>query len=112
MLLKDKVIIVTGASQGLGKAVTKNLISKGAKVAMISRNVAENSENTTSYSCDVADKSQVKKVVSEIAKDFGSIDGLINGAGIWHKTKPFEEISMDDIETVLDTNLNGRYPKN
>lgn len=107
MKIKDKVFIVTGASQGLGKAICNNLVSKGAKVAMVSRNAGEEMEPATHFVCDITDKTQVKSVIDKIAKQFGRIDGLVNSAGLWLKTTPLEEVNLDDAEKVLDTNLKG-----
>jgi len=103
MQIKNKVFIVTGAGDGLGKAIAENLEQKGAKVARLFRSVG----GAGSYACDVTDKVQVRDNVDKIVKDYGTIDGLINAAGVWQKTKPLEELGLDEIEAVLDTNLKG-----
>lgn len=100
MIIKDKIIIVTGGSEGLGKAISEKLVAKGAQVVNISR-------KSEKYPCDITDKVQVTETVRKIVKDFSRIDGLINAAGVWQKTKAHEEISLNEIELVLDTNLKG-----
>jgi len=107
MNISGKVFVVTGASQGLGKAICEKLELKGAKVAKISRNMGDNSESSGSFSCDITDKVQVKDTVAKIVKQYGVIDGLINCAGLWLKTVNLEDNSLKDVEKVLDTNLKG-----
>ena len=97
--LNDKVAIVTGGSDGIGKAAAISLAKEGAKVAIIARNqekidlaVKEISETTNGniigISTDVSDESEVKTMVSRVADEFGRIDILINNAG----TSLFEKI--------------------
>ncbi|MBQ8164816.1 MAG: 3-oxoacyl-ACP reductase FabG [Clostridia bacterium] len=119
-MLKGKTAIITGGSRGIGAAVTYKLASLGANVAVIyaGNNVAaENVCNqckddfgveARAYVCNVSDFDAVKKTVSEIKKDFGSAQILINNAGI---TKDGLVVMMkeDDFDKVIDTNLKGSF---
>jgi NADP-dependent 3-hydroxy acid dehydrogenase YdfG len=112
--LKDKVFIVTGASEGLGKEIAKKLVHDSAKVALIARSSEKLSRldeelglSASSFSCDVTKKEDVRSTVAEVIKKFGQIDGLINSAGVWQKLNNLEDISMDEVDLVIDTNLKG-----
>lgn len=117
-MLKDKVIIVTGASQGLGFAMSKGCAENGATVIMSARTidkleaaVKELSEN--GYKCvakpmDVTNLSDITKVVNEVIAEYGHIDGLVNNAGMTSKVK-FLESSIADYDEVMNANLKSVY---
>lgn len=114
MILKDKVVIVTGASDGIGRAIAERLAKEGAKLALIGRDQAKLDEvvkvceqNAHSYVCDVRDKQAIEQTVGQIVKDFDSIDILVNNAGVWQKLSQLDEISADIIDEVIDANLKG-----
>jgi uncharacterized protein len=114
--LEDKVIVITGASQGLGKLLSSEMAKLGGRVAMVSRTkklLEKNKEEITKnkgkaevFVCDVTDYKQVKITVNEIIKKFGRIDILINGAGIW-TTDEFEELNPELIEKSFKVNSIG-----
>ncbi len=88
--MKDKVFLVSGASQGLGFAIASQLLNAGAKIAIASSNqekisAAETSlnadENCLSSVCDVRDAGAIKTWVKEVYEHFGRIDGLVTNAG-------------------------------
>ncbi len=108
--LNDKVAIVTGGSDGIGKAAAISLANEGAKVAIIARNqekidlsVKEISETTNGniigISADVSDESEVKTMVSRVADEFGRIDILINNAGTSAATTLYK---MTDEDLKVD----------
>ncbi len=117
--LLGKVIVVTGASSGLGKAITLGLISSGAKVALI-----DISEKTTSFAekinsdeekevalpiiCSVTDEAQLEKAYSDITKRFSQIDGLINCAGI-ARLGAIDSLLPKDIKFSNEININGYF---
>lgn len=118
MKVNQKVIAVTGAGSGMGRALTLELLNKGARVAAIDINpdaLAEtkslagiNPENISLHVANVTDRIAVEALPESVIKAQGAIDGLINNAGI---IQPF--ISVDDldyrtIEKVLNVNLFGQ----
>ena len=92
MQLNDKVIIITGGCQGLGRAMAEYLAAKGAKLALIDLNPEKlelavaacqaQGVEARAYLCNVADEEQVTQTIKHVAEDFGAIHGLINNAGI------------------------------
>lgn len=117
MKVKNKVIIVTGAGGGIGRALVLDLLKRGAFVAGVDLN--ENSLNETSnltneyahhfksYKVDITDLDEVEQLPKLILKDFQSIDAIINNAGIIHKFLPVEKLSFDQIRKVMDVNFYG-----
>ena len=97
--MKDKTIVITGASEGLGRATAIKLAAGGAQVALVARNKAQLSDVVTAigatahpYVCDVSDAKQVRKTAQQILKAFGQVDILVNCAGIWTD----EELEKED----------------
>ena len=87
--IAGRVAIVTGAASGMGRATAKLLASEGAKVAVTDLDQAacervarECGENARAYALDVADPEAIKRIVSQVAADFGAIDILVNNAGV------------------------------
>lgn len=105
-----KVIVITGASDGLGKTLTESLSKENNVIALATteeklQKVAE--DNNCNYKvCDVSDYHQVEKCTNEIIGEFGKIDILINNAGLWIQEK-LEENDADRINAVIDVNLLG-----
>lgn len=118
-MLEDKVILVTGASQGLGKALALAYAEEGAKVVVNSRSedsirpVAEELEErgaeVLAVAADVSDSDDVQKLIDEIAGRFGRIDVLVNNAGILGPRVAIEEFPEDEWRKVIDANLTGPY---
>ena len=116
--LTDQVALVTGASQGLGKAMAIRLGAAGAKVACIARNaeklakavaaVKEAGGEAEAFSCDVTDSESVNKVVDEIIEKWGRLDILVNNAGITRDTL-IPRMGDDDWDDVIATNLRGMF---
>ena len=113
--LKDKVIIVTGASSGIGLATVKLFASHGAKVVMAARSIdkleqlkAEMPEpaNVLCVKTDVAVEEDCKNLVEETVKTFGRIDVLVNNAGISMRAM-FIDLNLDVIKRLMDTNFWG-----
>ena len=92
MQLKEKVIIITGGGQGLGRAMAEYLAAQGAQLALVDLDqekldaavVACQNAGTQAraYICNVANEEQVTHMVAQVADDFGAIHGLVNNAGI------------------------------
>jgi len=109
--MKTKVAIVTGGAAGLGLAITKKLVEEKIRTVMIGRNeqnlqaVAAQLGELCSYKVlDLQDIAQIPVCIEEIVKEFGTIDILINNAGINHK-KPFVEVTDAEFYNVIHTNL-------
>lgn len=114
--LKEKVIIITGGSRGIGRLLALRSASEGAKVVITGRN---NSDLEKTFSeikkinsdslfvlQDVSDYNDVKRVVSKTVKKYGRIDILINNAGIYpHKL--FKDFEIDEWKKVVEVNLFG-----
>ncbi len=120
MEIKGKVALVTGASRGIGKAIALELADKGAKIAVnyrtnkelaekVVKEIEEQGGEARAYRADVADYNQVKKMVEEILKDFGTIHILVNNAGVIAKTFSVMEITDEEWDTILNTNLKGAF---
>jgi 3-oxoacyl-[acyl-carrier protein] reductase len=116
--LKDKVAIVTGASQGIGRAISLALAFAGAKVAAAARNtdnlaslVAEIESaggEALAVPMDVADAAQVKAGFQALLAKFGKLDILVNNAAITRDTLALR-MKLDDWDAVLRTNLTGAH---
>lgn len=111
--LKNKVAIITGASGGLGEAMAVALSMQGAKIAVLDlkdgSGVAKKLKTKSKYyKLDVTNEEEIKKVVDEIKKEFGSIDILINNAGVYFPT-PIIETKVEDWDKLININLRGYF---
>ena len=116
MKLENKIVLITGASRGLGKAIALRLAKEKVKLALIARTekdlkaVKEEIEKLGSCSeyflCDVSDGEQVKLVFEKIVKKFGKIDVLINNAGIWYQG-PTTAHACQKIKQLFEVNIIG-----
>jgi 3-oxoacyl-[acyl-carrier protein] reductase len=126
MNLQDKVIAITGAGQGLGRAMAVMLAGKGAKIAIIDLNQEHMNETLAlveaagskgrTYACNVASEPHVEETFSAIGSDFGGLHGLVNNAGITRdglmvKVKDGEvsKMSLANWQMVIDVNLTGVF---
>lgn len=114
MKLKGKNIIVTGASDGIGKSIALALSKEGANLILFGRDKdklekvsAECGNNTIYYSFDLTDSDSREKVIDEILNKY-KIDILINNAGIWHKAGNLETIDENKIYEIINTNLTSQ----
>ncbi len=120
-MLDNKVAIVTGGANGLGKAYSLRLAQEGAKVVVA--DIAEKeaqavvSEIKTAggqaiaLNTDVTSEAATKKMAEETVKAFGSIDALVNNAGFYHgmSRKPFNEISLAEWDKMFDVSAKGTW---
>ena len=111
--LKGSVVLITGGTRGIGRAIAETFKKAGATVYITGTN-REKTEavaqeiGVNGVKMDVTDREEVKKVVGEIAEKEGKIDVLINNAGITRDTL-FLRMKDKDWDAVIDTNLNGVY---
>ena len=119
MLLKNKIAIITGASQGIGRAIAEKFSKHGATTILCSRNidklklVSEEIEKITKniavpMSVDVSKKSDIDTVVNKVVRLFSRIDILVNNAGI-QKYAPFIEMKEDLWDLHFDINVKGTF---
>jgi NAD(P)-dependent dehydrogenase (short-subunit alcohol dehydrogenase family) len=113
-----KTAIVTGASQGIGRAIAETLAAGGANVTVCSRsmdrvgpvaegiNEADDAGDALALECNVRDREQVQALVDGTVEEFGDVDVLVNNAG-GEFIAPFEEISANGWQTIVDLNLNS-----
>src|SRR5262245_47646566 len=116
--LRDRVAIVTGASQGIGRAIAVELARVGADVVACSRRpsalaavadeVRAQGRRALALGCDVADAQQVDAVVGETMETFGRIDLLVNNAG-YRIRSPFEDLPRAEWDAMVQTNLTGVF---
>jgi 3-oxoacyl-[acyl-carrier protein] reductase len=117
MKLKDKIAIVTGASQGIGKEVALALAKEGANVIVIdiNDNVKKVSEEIKSMGvksmavkADVSNRKDIEKMSRDVLKTFGKVDILVNNAGIYPSVS-FNEMKEEDWDKVMNVNLKGTF---
>jgi NAD(P)-dependent dehydrogenase (short-subunit alcohol dehydrogenase family) len=106
-----KTVIVTGASQGIGAAVANLFLDRGYNVVANSRRITrsnelQHSENVALVDGDIALPATAAKLVETAVQRFGSIDALVNNAGIFI-VKPFTQYTADDFRSLSATNLDG-----
>jgi len=119
MRFENQVAVVTGAGRGIGHAIALRLAKEGARVASVSR-TESNAQKTAdeinsvradtakAYAVDVADQAAVQKAAVQIFEEFGRVDILVNNAGVTRDGLSMR-MSMDDWDTVLNTNLKGAF---
>ncbi len=118
-LLEGKVAVVTGAARGIGKAIAMKFAQEGASVAFTDLKADENFQNTEKelqalgvkakgYTSNAADFEDTAKVVSEIVKDFGRIDVLVNNAGIT-RDGLMMRMSEQQWDMVINVNLKSAF---
>jgi 3-oxoacyl-[acyl-carrier protein] reductase len=118
MNLQNKTAVVTGGTKGIGRAVAESLLEAGASVFVCARNASELKRAVEELStlgkaagetCDVRSEAQVKMMLDEAARLFGGVDILVNNAGIGIIGKTVEEMSAEEFEQTLQTNLFGVF---
>lgn len=115
MDLNGTVVIVTGASRGLGAAFAEVLGVSGAVLAVCARDAAgldsacKHAKECYAEAVDVADYERVNSFVAAVVKKFGRIDVLVNNAGAIHPRKNVEELSNEDYKSCMATNVDGAF---
>lgn len=117
MKVQNKVIVVTGGGNGMGREVVLNLLSKGACVAAVDINesalretaqlAAGHESSLATFVLNITDKAAVEALPAKVVARFGAVDGLINNAGIIQPFVRLNELKFEAIERVMDVNLYG-----
>ena len=117
-MIKGKVAIVTGAGGGVGKAISKRLSSEGCKVVMLGRDRTKlqktaseigNKKNTMTVIADITKEAEVLSAIDQTINSFDKIDILVNNAGIINDPMPFHEMTGDQWDDLIKTNLFGMF---
>ena len=115
----DKVIVITGSTQGIGYGLALEFLNRGCKVlingrtnekvqsAKISLQENAGNNNVIGFAADITNINAVKDLWQSAVGSFGKVDIWINNAGINHSTKEFYELSAKEIEQVINTNILG-----
>ncbi|CAA9464942.1 MAG: Putative oxidoreductase [uncultured Solirubrobacteraceae bacterium] len=115
----DRVAVVTGAGSGIGRGVTLALLARGWSVALAGRReealaatlaqADAGPERGLPVVCDVTDADSVSALFARTLERFGRVDLLFNNAGVFGAPASFGDVSLEQWETVVDTNLNGAF---
>ena len=117
-MIKGKVALVTGAGGGVGKAISKRLSSEGCKVVMLGRSRTKlqkaaseigNKKNTVTVIADITKEAEVLSAIDQTINSFDKIDILVNNAGIINDPMPFHEMTEDQWDDLVKTNLFGTF---
>ncbi|MEK0435515.1 MAG: hypothetical protein RL369_1564 [Pseudomonadota bacterium] len=115
----SKVVIITGAGAGIGKATAKAFVNAGYRVVLAGRqldkleqaivDIGGNTENTLAQRCDVGDLESVKQLFDATQRQFGRLDVLFNNAGVSAPAVPIETLTYAQWQSVVDANLTGAF---
>lgn len=118
MELKDKVVIVTGAAKGLGKAIAEKCFEEGAKVALwdvafdgvkaLASELDASGRKAKAYEVDITDEKSVEKAMAKTVKEMKHVDVLVNNAGI-SQHKPIDQMTLEIFERVMKVNVTGTF---
>ena len=119
MKLKGKIAVITGASRGIGKAVAQLFCQNGAALMLSARSTDELTKAKTELqkeggnvevcSADVSRKNDVNTLVRKAVDIFGSIDVLVNAAGVYGSIGPVTGVDFEKWKKTFDTNLFGMF---
>jgi len=118
-LLEDKIVLVTGASSGIGREAAIIVAGHGAKVVVAARREADLAETVdlieseggiASYAVtDVSDAAQVERAVQHAVSTFGGLNAAFNNAGILEPNTRLHEVEEDDFDSIINVNLKGTF---
>lgn len=117
-----QVVIVSGGSRGIGRAIAAGFLQRGAHVvitgrenrtldavaAELSAQWGSSGRSVRPLECDVSDPARIKQLAARVADDYGKVDTLVNVAGV-NRRKPAADVTLEDYDFILDTNLKGAF---
>ena len=107
--LQNKVVIVSGGTKGIGKAIVRRFAGEGSKVISLSRKTADDKLANVEYMiCNISSESEVKTTIERIVKKYGKINIVINNAGIEEYFK-IDETSLEEWNKIMAINVNGAF---
>ncbi len=117
MKIRDKVIVITGGANGIGREMVLNLLAKGVRVAGVDIDQAgleetallagSGAERMSAHIVDITDRDVVSALPSQVIQQHGQVDGLINNAGIIQPFVKINTLAYDAIDRVMNINFNG-----
>lgn len=118
-LLQDKVVLITGASRGIGKSIAEECVKQGAKVAFtylsseekakaLEAELSQNGGTVKGFKSDAAKFDEAQKLVDDVVAEFGTIDVLVNNAGITRDTL-LMRMTEEQWDEVINTNLKSAF---
>jgi NAD(P)-dependent dehydrogenase (short-subunit alcohol dehydrogenase family) len=113
--LAGKVAVVTGAAQGIGRAIADGLAAEGARIVVVDLESAEEAARSfpdgVGITADVSNEDDVARLAEEAVERCGSIDILVNNAGLYAslEMRPFEQIPLDEWRRVMDVNVASMF---
>ena len=113
--LDGKVAVVTGAAQGIGRAIAEGLAAAGARIVVADLHGADEAAAAfpegVGLTVDVADEDDVQRLADEVVERCGTIDILVNNAGLYAslEMRPFEQIPLDEWRRVMDVNVASMF---
>ena len=118
-LLRGKLALITGGTQGIGFAIAQALAEEGCDLIVCGRSQARlrraqkelstKSAQVLAMSCDVRDEDSTRRMFATIKGKFKQLDIVVNSAGVAHRFKPTQKISIEEWSNVLATNLTGTF---
>ncbi|HVJ80681.1 MAG TPA: SDR family oxidoreductase [Planctomycetia bacterium] len=109
MSSREKVVVITGASQGIGAGLVRGFLERGHRVVANSRNITPDaSAEALTVAGDITDPAVAARVIEETVRKYGRVDTLVNNAGMF-LAKPFTEYTAEDFARVSNLNLGGFF---
>lgn len=110
--MKNKIVVITGSSKGLGKSLAYSFAKRGAKVVVCSRDEDENKKiaeeiGGLAVTVDITKEEDIHRLVSETISNFGKIDFWINNAGVWLPHSLVEELDIERVKAIFEINVYG-----
>ncbi|MEV6229887.1 3-oxoacyl-ACP reductase FabG [Saccharopolyspora shandongensis] len=116
-MLQDKVAVITGGAKGIGFSIAENFVAQGAKVVLADINADHARDSADKLggtgtalgvACDVTDPDAVQAAIEAATAEFGSLDVMVNNAGIT-RDATMRKMTLDDFEAVLDVHVKGAW---
>ena len=117
-MVGSRIVVITGATSGIGEATARLFAEKGATIIMVGRSLEKGKELEEQLSpisraefiqCDVSDEDQVKELAKHIESNYGQVDVLFNNAGVMLQSMEIERMPTEDWKKTMDINLNGTF---